>query len=198
MVKKIDTRKMVTTAMLAAIIVVLQLMSSVMNFSGFPITLTLVPIIVGITMYGSSTGAILGGVFGIIVCSGVITGSDILGNLMYQYNPALTLFVCMLKGIVAGYIAGVVYELFKKHNRTVFGTFVASILCPVINTGILLIAMVAFFESVVTQYALEVGFASAMSLILTGILVMNFVPELLVNIVVSPAVSKIVSKIKKD
>ena len=71
-------------------------------------------------------------------------------------------------------------------------------MCPVINTGILIIAMVAFFESVVTQYALEVGFASAISLILTGILVMNFVPELLVNIVVSPTVSKIVSKIKKD
>jgi len=198
MAKKFDVRKMVTTAMLAAIIVVLQLMSSVMNISGFPITLTLVPIIIGATMYGPSTGAILGGAFGVVVCSGVITGTDPLGHAMFQYNPVLTLTVCMLKGIAAGYIAGLVYKIFSKHNKKTLGTLAASILCPVINTGILCLVMIAFFKSVVTAYAIANKLESAMSLILSGILLMNFLPELLLNIIVSPGVAKVVSKIKRD
>ena len=198
MVKKFDTRKMVTTAMLAAIIVVLQLMSSVMNISGFPITLTLVPIIIGATMYGPNTGAILGGAFGIVVCSGVITGADPLGHAMFQYNPVLTLFVCMLKGITAGYIAGLAYKFFSKRNKKTLGTLIASILCPGINTGMLCIVMIAFFESVVTEYAIANGIESAMKLIVSGIILMNFLPELLLNIIVSPGVAKTVSKIKRD
>ena len=199
MVKRFDTRKMVTTAMLAAIIVVLQLMSSVMKIGVFPITLTLVPIIIGATMYGPNTGAVLGGVFGIVVCYGVITGADPLGYAMFQYNPVLTLFVCMLKGIAAGYIAGLVYKIFSKRNRKTLGTLIASIVCPIVNTGILCVAMIAFFESVVTAYAKEAELASsAMGLIVSIILLMNFLPELLLNILVSPGVAKTVSKIKRD
>ncbi len=198
MVKKFDTRKMVTTAMLAAIIVVLQLMSGVMNISGFPITLTLVPIIIGATMYGPNTGAILGAAFGIVVSSGVITATDPLGHAMFQYNPVLTLFVCLLKGIAAGYVAGLAYKFFSKRNKKTLGTLIASILCPVVNTCMLCVVMIAFFKGVVTEYAIANGIESAMKLIVSGILLMNFLPELLLNIIVSPGVAKTVSKIKRD
>ena len=191
-------KKMVVTALLAAIIVVLQMLSSFMNFSGFPITLTLVPIIVGATMYGATTGAILGGAFGVITCIGVVTGTDVLGHMMFEFNPVLTLFVCMLKAILAGYIVGVVYKFFEKKNKKTLGLYVVSVLCPVINTATLCVVMIAFFESVVTEYAVEVEFSSAMNLILSGILLMNFLPELLVNIVVSPVVTKVIPKLKRN
>lgn len=196
MERKENARKIVVTAMLIAIIVVIQSMLSGLNIAGFPITLTLVPIIIGATMLGPTTGAVLGGAFGVVVCAGVISGADVLGNLMLQENPVLTLFVCMLKGILAGYISGLVFSFFKKRNKDTAGIFVAAILCPVINTSTLLIAMVAFFNSVVTKFALDNGFPSAVKLILSGILLMNFLPELLVNIIVSPSVGKVLSKIK--
>ena len=196
---KTDVRKMVTTAMLAAIIVVLQLMSSVMNISGFPITLTLVPIIIGATMYGPSTGAILGGVFGVVVCSGVIKGTDLLGHAMFQYNPVLTLSVCMLKGIAAGYVAGVVYRLFSKCGKKTLGTLISSILCPIVNTGMLCVVMIAFFESTIAEFlAASKIEMSVIGFMMSVILVANFLPELLLNVIVSPGVAKVVSRIKRD
>ena len=53
-------------------------------------------------------------------------------------------------------------------------------------------------ESVVTEYAIANGIESAMKLIVSGIIFMNFLPELLLNIIVSPGVAKTVSKIKRD
>ncbi len=197
MERKENVRKIVVTAMLIAIIVVIQSMLSGLNIAGFPITLTLVPIIIGATMLGPTTGAVLGGAFGVVVCVGVISGADVLGNLMFQENPVLTLLVCMLKGILAGYISGLVFSFFKKRSKDTVGIFAAAILCPIVNTATLLIAMVAFFNSVVEKFALANGFHSAMNLILSGILLMNFLPELLVNIIVSPSVGKVLSKIKR-
>ena len=53
----------------SAIIVILQLLATFINFGSFPITLTLIPIIVGSFVYGPLVGGLLGLVFGIVVKS---------------------------------------------------------------------------------------------------------------------------------
>ena len=84
---KFNVRKLVGAAVLAAIIVVLQLVVSSIHVGPFSITLALIPIIIGAIVYGPGTGAGLGAVFGLVVCYAVVTGADAGGFLMFQEKP---------------------------------------------------------------------------------------------------------------
>ena len=86
---KTNTRRIAAFAMLAALIAVLQIMATFIRFGGFPITLTLVPIVVAGALYGVGAGAFMGTVFGLVVLVMVLTGADASGLLrglavMYQ------------------------------------------------------------------------------------------------------------------
>ena len=74
---------MVGIAVLAALVVVLQLLSSVIKIGTVSITLTLIPIVVGAAFYGPGAGAILGTVFGLVVTINSATGADTGGNLVF-------------------------------------------------------------------------------------------------------------------
>ena len=84
---KIQT--VVVTAILAAIIIVLQTFASGIRIGPFTITLSLVPIVLGAVLYGPFQGAFLGAVFGVVVCVAVVTGADAGGFLMFQELPVL-------------------------------------------------------------------------------------------------------------
>ena len=62
------TRRMTGLAILSAIVVVLQILSNFVKFGPVSITLSLAPIIIGAAIYGTGAGAILGFVFGSILC----------------------------------------------------------------------------------------------------------------------------------
>ena len=66
---------LVTTAVLAAIVVVLQIVGGI-PVGPFSITLTLFPIVVGAVVLGPVPGLILGLVFGVVVSILSITGKD--------------------------------------------------------------------------------------------------------------------------
>ncbi|MBR0386076.1 MAG: ECF transporter S component [Erysipelotrichaceae bacterium] len=61
--KNTTTRKWVGTALLGAIIVVLQTFASGIKIASFTPTLSLIPIIIGALVYGPVSGAVLGCVF---------------------------------------------------------------------------------------------------------------------------------------
>ena len=69
------TKQLTGTAVLIAIIILLQTMLGSIQIGPFTITLTLVPIIIGAVLYGPLTGAFLGLVFGVIVSIQVVTGA---------------------------------------------------------------------------------------------------------------------------
>lgn len=77
---------MVGIAVLAALVVVLQLLSSVIKIGTVSITLTLIPIVVGAAFYGPGAGAILGTVFGLVVYINSATGADYGGNMVFLAN----------------------------------------------------------------------------------------------------------------
>ena len=66
---KDNQRKMIYTAMFAAIVVVLQFFVAIPLGPMFTITLTLVPVMLGAILFGPSSGAILGSVFGVVVAT---------------------------------------------------------------------------------------------------------------------------------
>ena len=53
--------------MLTALVVVLQTAATFIRFGSFPITLTLIPIVVAGALYGVASGALIGTVFGLVV-----------------------------------------------------------------------------------------------------------------------------------
>ena len=94
---------MTGTALLMALVVVLQFVGGMIPaVGGFTISLVLIPIVMGGAVYGPGTGALLGAVFGIVVLTGCISGTDPGGAMVFQAGPVLCILVVLGKGIAAG------------------------------------------------------------------------------------------------
>ena len=70
------TKRLVGLSIFTALVVVLQLVATFVKIGAFPVTLTLVPIVVGAAIYGTKAGAWLGAVFGAVVAIACATGAD--------------------------------------------------------------------------------------------------------------------------
>lgn len=180
--------KMVGIALMMALVVVMQAISSIIPpVSGFSISLVLIPVVLGAAIYGPGAGALLGATFGVVVFVNCVTGADPGGAMVFQANPALCFLVVLAKGILAGLASGWVYKLLKGKNAYV-AMLLAAIVCPVINTGVFVASMLLFFIDVLAAWA---GGGDLLGYILTGLILANFVPELVINIVFSPAGERI-------
>jgi len=193
--KKANIKRMTGIALLIALVVVMQSISAVIPpVSGFSISLVLIPIVLGSALYGPAAGALLGAVFGIIVFINCITGADVGGQMVFQADPVLCCLVVIGKGTLAGLASGLVYKLVSKKNQYV-AMLLAAIVCPVVNTGVFVVCMLLLFREVLTAWATG---ADLVTYIFSGLLLMNFVPELIINVVFSPASARIVQLVKKN
>ena len=189
--------RMVELAMLAAIIMVLQQIVIPLP-GGLTLSLVLVPIVVGAVLFGPAAGAILGGVFGVVVTFLVMTArAGDLSTMMWVANPAVTALVCIVKGVAAGFCAGLVARTFKK--RTFVGIVLAAAVAPVVNTGIFLVGMLTVFREVMMTFAQNIGMGGTgviyfAVVVLVGI---NFIIEFAANLILSPTIASIVKAVRK-
>ena len=191
---KSKIKQMTAVALLMALVVVLQLLSGVIPpVGGFTISLVLIPIVLGAAMYGPKVGALLGATFGIVVVIGCISGTDVGGAMVFQANPILCILVVLGKGILAGFSAGSVYHLLKVRNGQL-AMFVAAAICPIVNTGTFIACMATFFMDVLTAWA---GGGAVLGYVLSGLVLCNFIPELIINLLFSTAGQRIVHMIEK-
>lgn len=191
--KKVNIKRMAGIALLMALVVVLQFVSGMIpSFGGFNLSLVLIPIIMGAAIYGPGAGAILGGTFGAIVYINCVNGIDAGGAMVFQANPILCFLVVMGKGILAGIASGFVYKWLKNKNGYI-AMLCAAIVCPVVNTGIFVLSMMTFFKDVLASWA---GGGEIISYVLTGLVLCNFVPELIINVAFSPAGQRIGQSLK--
>ncbi|MBQ3375562.1 MAG: ECF transporter S component [Erysipelotrichaceae bacterium] len=185
-----NTKILVTTALLTAVIVVLQTVASGIRIGPFTPTLSLIPIIIGALLYGPLVGGFLGAVFGIIVIIGVLSGTEPMSTMMMQMNPVMTVGICLVKGILAGVVPALLYKALKDRNDLV-ATAVASIAAPVCNTGAFCLALVTVFLPVAEKFAGEYGFGDVAKFLLVGIIGGNFLFELALNAVLVPVVKRV-------
>lgn len=196
--KKETQRKLVYTAMLAALVVVLQAFVAI-PLGMFTITLTLVPIMLGAILFGPASGAFLGGVFGVTVAVQVITGAaGPLSSAMLLQAPVVTIVLCLLKGIAAGWVAGIVYHALKKLEKNKLGVILSAVSCPIVNTGIFALGLFVFYAELINTYAIENAFANAFTFVMIGCIGLNFLVEFAVNVLLIPAVLRIISIVKKQ
>lgn len=195
MANKRSIEKLVGTALLAAIVAVLQLFV-VVPLGAYNITLTLIPIVIGAILYGPSAGAFLGGVFGAIVSFQVVTGAaGAMSSQMFQMAPVVTIAICMLKGIAAGLVAGLLYRAFANKQNTV-GVITAAVACPLVNTGIFIAALFVFYYDLIVAYAADNAYADAFAFVFIGVVGINFVVEFVINVLLIPIVLRLIRIIK--
>lgn len=190
-----STKTLTGISILAAIVVVLTILCTFIKFGPFSITLALAPIIIGSALYGKKAGAILGGVFGLVVVITGLLGFDG-GTVLYlcSQNAIATVLICLVKGAAAGFVAGLVYELLSRKNLK-FSVVAAGIVCPVVNTGLFILGMLVFFFDILNSWA---GGANLIYYLIVGLTGINFVIELGVNLILSSAIVHIIKVGKKQ
>ncbi len=183
------TRKIVGTGILTAIIIVLQSLAISLKFGQFTITLVLAPIIIGAALYGWKSATWLGFVFGAVVLF-----TDAAAFLAISVPG--TIITCLLKGMLAGFAASVVYKALEKNDKLAVVT--AGIVCPVVNTGVFLIGCMLFFLDTVKSWGEGAGYENVGAYFLFGFVGLNFVVELVINLVLSSAIVQILKAVKKN
>lgn len=174
------TKRFAFISIFSAIIIVLQIIATYINFGGFPITLTLMPIIVAGAVYGPALGALMGLVFGVVVSIMVIIGADPSGAIMFTSHPIITVTTCLLKGTLAGLFGAISYKNIKNNK---IGIVVDAIITPVTNTFILYISLILFFDS---------SFAAMVAAFIS----INFIIELFINILIAPGLVNLIKRAK--
>lgn len=187
--KKMSTKKLVTTAVLTAVVIVFELIAAFLTrFGMFSCTFALVPIVIGAATCGYLAGAWLGFVFGVTV---LISGD---ASAFLAVNVPATIAVVLVKGTLSGLCAGLVYRLFAKKNSTL-AVYGATVVSPIVNTGVFLIGCLLFFMDTVSAWAHGLGFENTGSYMLFGLVGINFVVEFVLNLILSPVIVRLL-KIK--
>ncbi len=179
------TKKIVGLGILTAVIVVLSYITTGFKLFGmFSITFSLIPIVVGAALYGPLAGAWLGFVFG---CMCLTDAAAFLA-----VSIPGTVITCILKGTLAGLMAGIMYKLISNKNRYA-AVVTSAVISPIANTGVFLLGCLVFFYDTVKGWGEGLGYESVGAYFLFGFVGINFLVELVVNIVLSTAILRIIN-----
>ena len=194
------TLQLVQLALLIALVIALQMVSALIPPIGgmVSITLTLVPVVVGGILLGKKSGAILGFAFGAIVLANCISALDPGGSILWNANPFFTALICFVKGTMAGFVPALLYKAVKgdkaDDGREFAATVVAAIAAPIVNTGLFVAGMFLLFKDTLYAWA---GGTDIVMYVLFGLAGLNFLVEFIINLVLSPAIVRIVAAVSK-
>ena len=189
--RKEHIEKLALLALLTAMVALLAYFGGFIKIGSLAsISLTLIPVVIGAALCGPFAGAWLGGVSGAIF---FITAD---AAFWFSLSVPGTVITVMVKGILAGLCAGLAYRLLEKKNRYL-AVIVSAVVCPVVNTGIFLIGCLIFFLDAVKSFAVAEG-VSIFAYLIIFFVGLNFVFELFTNIIISPAILRILNIRKKQ
>ena len=185
--KTFGARELALASLLTAIVVVLQVIANfVQPVPGVSLTFVLVPVVIGAALLGPWVGAWLGFVFGVVV---LVSGG---ATVFLEINPFGTILTVLVKGACAGLCAGLVYRLLEKVNPYL-AVFAAAIVCPTVNTGLFFVGCVLFFWETVQGWGAAAGFKNTFTYMILGLVGVNFIVEMAVNVVLSPVIMRLIA-----
>lgn len=176
--KAMSTKNLVMYAALTALTFILQYISIFIRTGTFSITLSLVPIVIGAALLGWKGGTWLGFVFGVAV---LVSGDA--GPFLALSVPG-TIITVLVKGAMSGLVAGFIFKALKSKNSTL-AVAISAVSCPIVNTGVFIVGVFVFFLK-----HFMVGNATVSGIIFSFIGV-NFLIELAVNIILCPAIVRL-------
>ena len=174
--------KMVETALLGALIMVLSLTPiGYLRVGALSITFVTIPVAVGAVVIGKGAGAILGLIFGItsfVQCF----GTDPFGTLLMGINPFLTFVLCVVTRVMMGFLVGLIFELMMKSpKKEPLKTAIANLCAPLLNSLLFLGLLFIMFGNVEYEGAL-------IKVIITTVMILNVPLEAAVTTVIGTAV----------
>ena len=184
--KRMSTETLVLAALMTALVVILQFMGAIVRLGPFQCSLVLMPIVIGAAMCGPKISSWLGFVFGMVV----LLNGDAAAFL--TVNAIGTVITVLTKGTLCGLCAGLVYNLLKEKNKYL-AVFIAAIVCPVVNTGVFLIGCFLFFFKTVEAWGLAMGFENVIEYMFLGLVGGNFLFEIITNIILCPAIVRVLN-----
>lgn len=184
--KKEKVLRLVGIAILSALVVILQLLGSFIRFGPVSVSLVLIPIVVGAAMYGPVAGAALGCVFSVVV----LLQPDTV--FFYGVHFWGTIATVLVKGTLAGWLAGAVFQLLSRKSVWL-GVILAAIICPIVNTGVFFLGCRLFFWEALAQ----VGGGNAFVYVITVMIGFNFLAEFVTNIVCAPVILRVLQAVKR-
>ena len=188
-IKRISTKSIAGTGLLMAIMIVLQVIANYVAIGPVSINLSLIPIAIASIIYGPFAGLLLGLVDGILCIFAPST--------MTVFVPVSVIgaiVTCIVKTSVAGLLGGLIYKLIHKKNEVV-AIIAASILLPIINTGLFAVFSLIFFRPILLQYSNNGDIYSTLFLVIIG---WNFILELGTCSLLSPIVVRLVNYFNKN
>lgn len=186
---RLSTKNLALAAILTALVVILQLLGAFIKLGPFSVSAVLVPIVIGAATCGVGIGAWLGFVFGVIV---LLSGD---AAAFLAVNVPGTIITVLVKGTLCGLAAGVVYRLAAKAKfNTYTAVAAAAVVCPVVNTGVFLLGCLLFFMPTVTEWAAAAGLGGNVAqFMIVGLVGLNFLVEMGINIVLSPVIVRLIN-----
>ena len=194
--KNKNITRMVQLAILLAVVVVLQCFLGSIKVGATSFSVVLVPLVVGALILGPAAGAFLGFAFGLVVLIYGISGQDVFTNMLFQAHPVFTAIICLGKGAAAGWGAGMVYKLFVKAS-SFWASVAAAATAPILNTGLFILGGLTLVRGTLEANLAAFGADSVVVFLVIGCAGVNFLAEFFVNMILSPAIYRIVTIVRR-
>ena len=172
-------RKLSLAAILTALTTVLSLIK--IPIIGASITLMLPVVIIGSALCGPIIGA------WITVIPNLLALSE--AGIFLTNAPVGCVVTLLLKGILAGFASGVVYRALSQ-KRPIGAVVCSAVVAPVVNSGIFTLGCYIFIWEDLVAAGTEAGVGIGM--LLFGLVGLNFIIELILNVILCPTLLRII------
>lgn len=196
MKQSVNTRKLVTLAMLSAILLVMSFTPlGYLNIGPLAISLNMIPVGIAAITLGPQGGMILGAVFGLtsfLQCIG-IGGTSAMGAILFDVSPVLAFIQRFVPRLLAGLLSGFIYSGCKKLVGSTVSGFVTGACAALLNTVLFMSALVLLFGN--TTYLQELIGGRNIIVFICTFVGINAVVEVIASTLAVGTVSKVLEKV---
>lgn len=176
-------------AVLAAIMIILQVAGNFIAIGPVSINLSLIPIALCAILYGPLAGGLLGLFSGVMVLFAPSTEA-----VFMPVTVLGTVAVCLIKCTAAGILGGLVYRLVGKKNA-ILSYVLCAMTIAVVNTGLFVVGCLFFFMPILEENSAT--YANAYAFLFLGMIGWNFIFEVISASVFVPVLVKVLHLEKK-
>ncbi len=195
--KSFDTRKMVTLAMLGAILLIMSFTPlGYLNIGPLAISLNMIPVGIAAVTLGPTGGAIMGALFGFtsfLQCIG-IGGTSAMGVILFEISPVLVFIQRFVPRLLAGLLSGWIYLGIKKLSNSTVACFVTGFSAALLNTVLFMLALVLLFGN--TEYIRDLMDGRNVILFICAFVGVNAVVEMLATTATVGLIGRILTQLK--
>ncbi len=195
-----SARNIAYFSVLVALIVLFQCLAGFgfLTFGTTSLSFSLVPIVLGGILLGWQAGGLLGLLFGFIVLMFGVAGTDAFTATLLADVPVMTVLICIVKGVAAGIVPALLYRLIARKSAFA-AVIVASLSAPIVNTGLFILGCLCIPGTLFgVRSALGMDEMNFFKFILVGIVTYNFFIEFAINLVLAPALYRVVTVVERQ